>query len=86
MGDELKWLLKGGDGPIFENCDVSFKNTPTSHAVTCSLALFVYACSDPALLLGGRTFKRKALFATTLFEKGGWAYFREIMVIGLCSL
>ena len=28
--------------------ELSFKNTPTSHAV--SLALFVYACSDSALL------------------------------------
>ena len=26
--------------------------------------------------IGGYTFERKAPFATTLFEKGGWAYFQ----------
>ena len=49
MGDELKWLLKEGGGCIFENCDISLENTPTSHAV--SLALFVWACSDSAICL-----------------------------------
>ena len=34
---------------IFEGCDISFKNRPTSHAV--SLALFRYACSGSAMLL-----------------------------------
>ena len=27
--------------------------------------------------MGGRTFERKAPFATTLFKKGEWAYFQE---------
>ena len=34
---------------IFESYDISLKNTPTLHAV--SLALFMYACSDSAMLL-----------------------------------
>ena len=36
LGDELKWLLnKGREGGkhIFGSCDISLKNTPTSHAV-----------------------------------------------------
>ena len=50
MGNEfIKWLLKEGDGHIFESYDISFQNTPTSHAV--SLALFMYACIDSAMFL-----------------------------------
>ena len=49
MGDELKWLQKEGGGCIVERCDISFKNTPTSYAV--SLTLFMCTCSDSALLL-----------------------------------
>ena len=49
MGDELKWLLKEGGGRIFESCDISLENTPTTHAV--SLALVICACSDSAMPL-----------------------------------
>ena len=49
MGDELKWLLKEGGGRIFESCDISLENTPTSHVV--SLALAMCACSDSAMPL-----------------------------------
>ena len=45
---ELNWLLKG-DGRIFESCDISLENTPTSHAV--SLALVICTCSDSAMPL-----------------------------------
>ena len=40
VGDELKW-------GIFESCDISLENTPTSHAV--SPALFMY--SDSTMLI-----------------------------------
>ena len=43
MGNELKWLLKEGGGCIFESCDISLENMPTSHAV--SLAFDICACS-----------------------------------------
>ena len=43
MGDELKWLLKEGGGRIFESCDISLENTPTSHAVSLALAIFAHA-------------------------------------------
>ena len=33
MGDELKWLLKEGDGCIFKSCDIALENMPTSHGV-----------------------------------------------------
>ena len=46
---ELKWLLKKGGGRIFESCDISLENTPTSHAV--SLALVICACSDSSMTL-----------------------------------
>ena len=49
MGDELKWVLKEGGGRIFESCDISLENTPTSHAV--SLARIICACSDSAMPL-----------------------------------
>ena len=49
MGDELKWLLKEGGGCIFESCDISLENMPTSHAV--SLALVISTCSSPAMPL-----------------------------------
>ena len=49
MGDELQWLLKEGGGCIFESCDISLENMPTSHAV--SLALVVCTCSDSAMPL-----------------------------------
>ena len=49
MGDELKWLLKEGGRCIFENCDISLENTPTSHTV--SLVQDMYACSDSAMPL-----------------------------------
>ena len=49
MGDELKWLLKEGGGRIFESCDISLENTPTSHAG--SLALVTCACSDSSMPL-----------------------------------
>ena len=49
MGDELKWLLKERGGHIFESCDISLENTPTSQAV--SLALVNCACSDSAMSL-----------------------------------
>ena len=45
MAPQIKREVNGG---IFESCDICLENTPTSHAV--SLALFVYACSDSALL------------------------------------
>ena len=48
-GDELQWLLKEGGGLIFESCDISLENMPTSHAV--SLALVICACSDSAMPL-----------------------------------
>ena len=38
-----------GGGRIFESCDISLENTPTSHAVR--LALVICACSDSAMLL-----------------------------------
>ena len=41
MGDKLKKLFKEGSGRIFEICDISLKNMPTSHKV--SLALFMHA-------------------------------------------
>ena len=41
MGDELKWILKEGGGCIFESCDISLKNTPTSHAVSLALVICV---------------------------------------------
>ena len=44
MGNELKWLLKEGGGRIFESCDISLENMPTSHTV--SLALVIWACSN----------------------------------------
>ena len=47
MGVELKRLLKEGGGLIFESCDISLENTPTSHAV--SLVQDMYACSDSAM-------------------------------------
>ena len=49
MSDELKWLLKEGGGRIFESCDISLENTPTSHVV--SLALVICTCSDSAIPL-----------------------------------
>ena len=39
MGDELKWLLKEGGGHIFESCDISLENIPTSHAVSLVLVI-----------------------------------------------
>ena len=40
MGDELKWLLKEGvHGRIFESCDISLENTPTSHLVSLVLVI-----------------------------------------------
>ena len=48
MGDELKWL-KEEVGVFSESCDISLQNMPTSHTV--SLALFIYACCDSAILL-----------------------------------
>ena len=30
-------------------------------------------------LISGRTFEKKAFFATTSFKKGGWAYFRGLL-------
>ena len=47
MGDELKWLLKEGDGRIFGSCDISLENTPTSHSV--SLVLVICTCSDSSV-------------------------------------
>ena len=41
--------LEEGDGHIFESCDISLENTPTSHAV--SLALVICTCSDSAMPL-----------------------------------
>ena len=46
---ELKWLLKEEGGCIFQSCDISHENMPTSHAV--SLALVICACSDSAMPL-----------------------------------
>ena len=40
---------KERDGSIFKSCDISLKNTPTSHAV--GLGLFMYPCSDSAMPL-----------------------------------
>ena len=40
MGDELKWLLKEGGGHIFESCDISLENMPTSHTVCLTLVIF----------------------------------------------
>ena len=31
MGNKLKWLPKEGGGCIFESCDISLENMPTSH-------------------------------------------------------
>ena len=39
QSDELKWVLKEAGGRIFESCDISCKNMPTSNTV--SLALFI---------------------------------------------
>ena len=39
--------IKEGVGCIFESCDISLKNMPTSHTV--SLALVICACSDSEL-------------------------------------
>ena len=33
MSNELNWLLKEGGRDIFENSDISFENTATSHIV-----------------------------------------------------
>ena len=33
MGEEVKWLLKEGDGLIFECFDISLESTPTLHVV-----------------------------------------------------
>ena len=45
MGNELEWLLKEGGGRIFESCDISLENTPTSHRVSlallCTLAVIL---------------------------------------------
>ena len=32
-GDELKWLLKAGDGRIFESCHNPLENMSTSHTL-----------------------------------------------------
>ena len=39
IGNKLKWPLKEWSGYIFESCDISFENTPTSPAI--SLVLFM---------------------------------------------
>ena len=44
MGDELKWLLKEGDGRIFESCDISLENTPISHAVSLFAHVVILLC------------------------------------------
>ena len=49
MGDKLKWFLKEGGGYIFESCDISLENMPTSHAV--SVALVICTCSGSAMPL-----------------------------------
>ena len=33
VGDELKWLLKAGDGRIFESCHNTLENMSTSHTL-----------------------------------------------------
>ena len=48
-GDKLMELIKEGGGHIFESCDISLENMPTSHTI--SLALFMCACSESAMLL-----------------------------------
>ena len=45
----LSSSTKRRGGHIFESCDISLENTPTSHAV--SLALVMYSCSDSAMPL-----------------------------------
>ena len=62
MGNELKWLLKEGGGRIFKSFDISLENTLTSHTV--SLALFMYACSNSAVLFC-------PVLAYTITAKGG---------------
>ena len=49
MGNELMWLLNEGGERIFESCDISLENMPTSHAVSLRLALVIWACSDSAM-------------------------------------
>ena len=49
MGNKGMWLSKDRGGCIFESCDISLENMPTSHAV--SLALLMYPCSDFAMPL-----------------------------------
>ena len=43
---QANWIEQK-DGCIFESCDISLGNMPTSHAV--SLALGMYSCSDSAM-------------------------------------
>ena len=91
MGGELKWLLKEGGGGIFESCDISLKNTPTSPHMQLVWPFFFYcACCDPAMPLLSCTCLRnnsngaclpsccrKAPFATTSFKKGGGLIFGD---------
>ena len=81
MGNEHKWLLKEGGRRIFENCDISLKNTPTSHAV--SLALVMFACMSllPWICVCNNSkwclpsFVCPSSCTVLLIQKRGWAYF-----------
>ena len=52
---------------------------------SCCFLLNITACT--AAKMGGRTFESKVPFATTSFQKGGWAYFQlTLMVAVRCVL
>ena len=46
-GNKLKWLLKEGCGLIFEKYYISFKDKPTSHAITLACTIF---CNAPFVI------------------------------------
>ena len=79
-----KELFKEGGGHIFESCDISLKNTHTSHAVILALFVVILQClichalayavpTNNSMKCGIHNwgyFERKALtFATTTFNK-----------------
>ena len=52
MADEfIKWLHKEGGEHIFESYDISFQNTPTSHAVSLGAHVVILQCLFVMLLL-----------------------------------
>ena len=84
---------KKGGGCIFESCDISLPSfvSPSSASLVLLWCFLLNITACTAAQLGGRTLERRAPFATTSFKKGGWAYFqgwayfREITVLGILT-